>query len=73
MNEEVYIEIANLRLTVINTTCVDIRILNVLEVESTAYYFYDILDVMCQKYNVEFATVVVKLTNFCHDDYINII
>jgi hypothetical protein len=70
MKEEFKVDIANLRLTIVDTTCVDAEILFIYNAIDGCDYFYEILERDCIDRNINFGTVVVKLTSFNKSSYV---
>ena len=62
-------QILNLLVEVEGNTVVEIlEVVEKLDVESSTFYFYDLLEVNCNMYDIDFGTLMVRL----YDDNIKV-
>lgn len=74
MQEEMK-QVHNVQVQVMNDTVVEILAVKQMDVDSTATYFYDILETECKKQNVDFGSLMVCLLvqNISTDKLINFV
>ena len=70
MKDAYIVDIANLRLTIVDKTCVNAEILFIYNAIDVCDYFYEILERECSSRNINFGTVIVNLTSFNIYNYV---